>query len=169
MGARLEYILASARMGLQSNDLFPDEPAAKSGKVAKGDRIVGIADGDDAEIRSASELHGRELFDLVFGGRTGSSVRLAIRSGTSPDDKIVNLPRVPSQPVVTRAAFSPTDSSLALACIRLGATVLDTETNQARRFPYRGVSVAYSADGRFLAMDDFFRIVGMGHEQRSTS
>ena len=144
--------------GVTVDDVFPDEPAAKSGQVAKGDRIVGIADGAHAELRRAAKMQDRELFDLVFGGRSGSNVRLAINNGKSPDNKVVDLPRVPSQHVVTRVAFSPTDSSLALACIRLGATLLDTETNQARRLPYRCVSVAYSPDGRFLAMDHFFEI-----------
>ena len=72
---------------------------------------------------------------------------------------IVELKRKPHpSPEICRVAFAPDSQSLATASRRIGATVFEGVNNRARRYPHWGSSVAFSPDGRFLAMDDMFQI-----------
>ena len=123
-------------------DVAPDLPADASGRIKKGDRIVGFADGD-SDMKSAGDMRPQQLWDVLYQGQPGSAVRLELASRDN-ERSIVKLTRAKMAPGVSTVAFAPDAKSLAIADLRFGATVLDVVNNRARRFPYRCMSVAYS-------------------------
>ena len=98
----------------------------------------------------------------MYQGRPGSAIRLElVRDGDQ--HLTVELTREIWPPLVADVAYTPDSQALAIAGLRNGATVLTREKNaslnRARRYPFRCMSVAYSPDGRFLAMDAYHKVV----------
>lgn len=67
--------------------VLPDTPAAESGAIHEGDRIVAVGQGDDAPV----ETKGRRMEDVVgmLRGKKGSLVRLTLASNGKADDQAI--------------------------------------------------------------------------------
>ena len=132
-----------------------------NGLIKKGDRIVGIAEGEKAAMRKVADISEKDLYYAVLRGRPGTPVRLEINRGDGNEIMVVELRRGtrPEAYVKTsRCGFAPDGKSLAIAGPNLGASVLNTGDHKTNRLPFFCKSVAYSPDGRFLALDDHFQI-----------
>ena len=132
-----------------------------NGRIEKGDRIVGIAEGENATMSTVPDISENDLYYAVLRGQQGTPVRLQIRRGAGNENMVVSLRRG-SRPEAwmksSRCEFAPDGKSLAIAGRCLGASILNTDDHETNRLPYCSRSVAYSPDGRFLAMDDHFQI-----------
>lgn len=58
-------------------ELIPGGPAEQSGKLSKGERIIGVADGEDGEMNDIVGWQLRDVVDLIRGPKE-STVRLKI-------------------------------------------------------------------------------------------
>jgi len=72
-------------------NVLPDSPAAKDGRIKAGDQILGIK-GDDGE---ENLFKGKELADVVklIGGKAGSKIALIVQPKDSDEKKTVELTR----------------------------------------------------------------------------
>ena len=141
--------------GVSVKSIAVGSAAAENGQIRIGDRIIRIADGADAAMRNAAEIPERQLFNIFHGGPPGSTVRIELQRESEGERVTVEMVRRPTYAGVGRVAYSPDSQSLAVASYRHGVTELK---DHAKRYPHWGVSVAYSPDGRFLAMDDVCQI-----------
>ena len=133
-------------------------PAAETEEIAVGDKVIGIS-GD--QYPAFVKLVGMSEASVVkaLSGRPGSKVTLHLQKANG-DEAIAELTRKRIKRIMScRVACSPKTDSLAVASLWFGATLWNGDERRARRLPYRGFSVAYSPDGRYLAMDDIDRIV----------
>ena len=134
-------------------------PAAEDGRLAVGDEIIGISKPGNAPMQSLVGLDEVDITKALLG-RPGSEVLVHLRKDKGSDPSIVRLTRRPYPDSMSyRVACSPKRNSLAVASRVHGVTVWNNERRQVRRYPYRGCSVAYSSNGRYLAMDDLNQIV----------
>ncbi len=143
--------------GVTVAELHPGFPAAESGRIAKGDRLVGMSDDANSPILHVDDMHDRDIHELFFG-RPGASVRLHF-SQADGDRTVVELQYKRDEGfALGRTAFSPTGKSLSIASRSFGATNWNIREGRGTPYPFRGASVAYSPDGRFLAMDDMWQV-----------
>ena len=139
--------------------VYPWGPA--NGRIEKGDRITGIAEGENATMSSVPDISEKDLYYAVLRGQVGTPVRLQIRRDIGNEIMIVDLRRI-SRPEAwmktSRCEFAPSGQTLAVAGVTLGASLLSLQDFATSRMPHYSVSVAYSPNGRLLAMDDQFQI-----------
>ncbi len=132
-------------------------PAADSDRVSRGDRILGLSRDADSAMLSFKGMNYGEVEELL-DGPAGTFVRLHLLGGSNQSEEVVNLERKSYSKRIYRVTFEPSGRSLAIAGHR-GTTVWNNRDRTAHRLPVRSRSVAYSPDGRLLAMDDQTRIV----------
>ena len=131
------------------------------GTIQKGDRIIGIAEGENTTLKTVPEISEKDLYYAVLRGLHGTPVSLELVRGKAREKLVVELRRGthPDAWVWTsRCEFAPDGKSLAIAGPILGTSIVNTDDDEASRLPHHSVSVAYSPDGRFLALDDHFQI-----------
>ena len=135
----------------------PGLPAEKSGRITKGDRILGLSYGANSEVRSVAGKNFGEVEDLLVGP-PGTVVRLHFQDSVDNSDDVIELERKSLPERAFRVAFASNGRSLAIASLR-GGTLWRIGDRDARRAPASCFSVDYSPDGRLLAMDDRTRVV----------
>lgn len=82
------------RGGLVVNDLVPNAPAARSGQIGAGDRIIGVAQGNNSFVDVRS-MPMQQVIQMVRGNR-GTVVQLQIVPADAPPNtppKIVSIVR----------------------------------------------------------------------------
>ena len=132
-----------------------------NGYLTEGDRIVGIAEGANATMKTGDDISNKELYYAVLRGRPGTLVHLEIDRGEDTGHTVLELRRGTRPEIwmwTSRCGFAPDGKSLAVAGCKLGTSILNMDERETNRLPYYSRSVAYSPDGRFLAMDDHFQI-----------
>ena len=140
--------------------LVPGSPAADSGRISKGDKIIAISDGS-GEMQSVAGKFFDEVVDLLIIGEPGAKVRVELQRASDGGYETVELERRPSidsNEKTYRVAFAPDGLSLAIAH-RHGGLIWKLGETAARRIPVLPCSVAYSPDSRLLAMNDRTQIV----------
>ena len=134
-------------------------PAAESQEIEVGDELVGISGDQDPAFMSVDGMSEANVAKALLGS-PGSKATLHLQKDNGDRKTTELIRRRSSKGVVSnRVAYSPKENSLAVASLVFGTTLWNVDARQARRLPYRGYSVAYSPDGRYLAMDDIDRIV----------
>ena len=133
-------------------------PAAESQEIAVGDQLLGISrDGSSETVRFAGMSEANVTKALLGPPDSRVTLHLQKKNGNRTTTELTRqrIKRIMSY----RVAYSPKADSLAVASYWFGATLWNTAERRARRLPFRGYSVAYSPDGKYLAMDDVDRIV----------
>lgn len=132
----------------------PDEILQGSPEV--GERIVAIFDPDNGDwlVRDGKETW--YDFSLLLFGSRGSEVRMKLEKPDGEQHE-VTLSRerdmLNQSPRSFSVAFSPDDNSVLVGDYTLGATRLNLKRREAVRYPQKGMSAAYSPDGRLVALD----------------
>lgn len=138
---------------LRVQELLPDSPAARSGEISIGDRVVRISD----------ELGDRTL-DTPYGVSAGprdSLIQIEVEKQATSDRHVVEL--ACSMPVqfytYDQLAISQCGKFVTVANSVVGATCWTTDGRFVRFYPAKGDSVRYSSDERFLALADRNEVV----------
>ena len=145
-------------------DILPSDIV--QGRLEKGERITSIFDprkGDWKTLGSVESWSVESWSDymLLSQGPLGSTVRLKLEDSEGEQHEVTvrrhGRPRQ-QDPRSYSVAFAPDGDSVLVAGTTLGATQLNLRSDEARRYPDRGRSVAYSPDGRLMAIDGYFGI-----------
>ena len=126
-------------------------------QIKRGDRLIGVSESASPQMVDVSGMDATDVLEQIEIGPYGSRVRLRLeRSGSNKRTNVDMVRSVKGQS--ERLAFAPDGESLTVASSRLGATRWTVTGQGMRHFRAFGSSVAYSPDGRFLALADGFTI-----------
>ena len=128
------------------------------GKVATGERIVAIFDPEKESWNVLDEAETWDDFAFLLDGSPGSTIRLKLQNSNAEQHEVTLRRRRSNDPRSFSVAFAPDGNDAAVADNVLGATRLRLESGEAKRFPEKGTSVAYSPNGRLLAIASMFAI-----------
>ena len=147
-----EYYLEDSELGWTIAGVTPGTAADRSQHIRKGDRLIGATDPRSSEMIDVGGLHFLDVYRLLLGP-FGSRVRVKVaRDGSEPS--VVDLERDEKRYARSfRVAFAPDGKSIAIGDQAIGAVTWDFE-GKGKRYDAHGESVAFSPDGRFLAMDN---------------
>ena len=157
-------VFKNAKQGVEVVSLPQSKSVATDGNenvqvsIEIGDRLVGISDSADATPIDLTEKDEVDIQRLVARGALGSAAYLHFdREGTRTAIELTRNKKL--APSAMRLAYSTDGRSLAIADAAHGATLWSLDTMMARRLPFFGFSVAFTPDGRFLAMDNEKEVV----------
>ncbi|MFK7820002.1 MAG: protein kinase [Planctomycetaceae bacterium] len=132
-----------------------------TGSPKTEDRIAAIFDPENGGWFTVDGPDTWAEFAILRVGSLDSTVRLKL---VNPDGEQheVTLRRqrriLDQSPRSFSVAFAPDGNSAMLSDYTLGATRLNLKTEEAIRYPQRGLTVAYSPDGRLVAIDDMYSV-----------
>lgn len=134
--------------------LLPDEVV--KGDPQQFDRLMAVFDSDKGKWQAHGGVETWYDHSMVAHGARGSEVRLKLENseGEEYEATIRRLRQKKNQSTRSYSvAFAPDDKSVLVGDYTLGATRLNLESGEAVRYPQRGMSAAYSPDGRLVALD----------------
>ena len=120
------------------------------------DRLKAVFDSDEGKWQVFSGVETWYDYSMVAHGARGSEVRLKLENSEGEEYEATIRRQRQMRNQRTRSysvAFAPDDSSVLVGDYTLGATRLNLESGEAVRYPQRGMSAAYSPDGRLVALD----------------
>ena len=127
-------------------------PAARSGKIELGDRLIAVSDDTNPQLTDVSGMDDTDVLEQIEVGPYGSKIRLYLERTGSNQRTHVDVVRNLKRDSAFRLAFAPDGKSLTVAGYRVGATTWTANGEGMKRHPALGPSVAYSSDHRFLAL-----------------
>ena len=132
----------------------PDE--ILEGSPEFGEQIIAIFDPNKGDWLVRGGMETWHDFSLLLFGSRGSEIRMKLRKSDGVEHE-VTLSRerdmLNQSPRSFSVAFAPNDNSVLVGDYTLGATRLNLKSREAIRYPQKGMSAAYSPDGRLVALD----------------
>ena len=132
-----------------------------TGSPKVNDRIAAIFDPENGDWFAVDGPDTWAEFGILHVGSLDSKVRLKLENPDGEQHEVTLRRRRRPLSQIPRSfsvAFAPDGKNAILSDYTLGATRLNLKTEDAIRYPQRGLSVAYSPDGRLVAIDDMYSV-----------
>ena len=148
----LENAIEASDRGVRVKEYDSDTVHIISGELRVGDTIIGLSDDRQGEPTNLDSKNAVEIVAMLIG-RYRSKVELTV-TDENDDRRTVVLQRNDRRdPRPIRLCFSPDGKTVAIAGQQTGATTLNLESGQSRRYRVSSNSVAISPNSQLLAMD----------------